>query len=112
MAQQISVQYTDDLTGEPIASGKGGPVRFGFDGIDYELDLTDANRKKFAKALDEYIAYARRVGRRTHRAGARTQVAADPAVIRAWAQSNGIDVSPRGRVSNSVREQYEATGRR
>ncbi|MET0782563.1 MAG: histone-like nucleoid-structuring protein Lsr2, partial [Microbacterium sp.] len=37
----------------------------------------------------------------------RSRGEADAAAIRAWASANGIDVSSRGRVPRSVREQYD-----
>jgi hypothetical protein len=42
-------------------------VTFGLDGVDYEIDLTDANASKLRDALADFIAAARRTGGRIKR---------------------------------------------
>src|SRR5262245_31303214 len=49
MARQVV--YTDDLTGEQGAE----PVQFGWDGITWELDLTEDNKAKLHEALQPYL---------------------------------------------------------
>jgi len=44
------------------------------------------------------------------RAYTRIATEVDPAAVRAWAASNGVSVSARGRVSATVIEQYRAAG--
>ena len=104
MAQRTIVQLTDDLDGKPIAEGRGETVRFALDRQDYEIDLADKNAKAMRDAVSKYIAAARRVS--SSRSGGRgrgrsTAAAArdyDPKAVRAWAESQGIEVSQRGRV--------------
>lgn len=36
---------------------------------------------------------------------------AEPKAVRAWAEANGVAVSPRGRIKAEILEQYRAAGR-
>jgi hypothetical protein len=119
MAQKVAVTYVDDIDGSKAAE----TVAFALDGAHYEIDLSTRNAKSLRKALAEFQAAARRVpsasalggggGRttaarpRAHRT-TRAQAAASNAAIREWASSNGIEVSTRGRLADSLREQYAA----
>jgi hypothetical protein len=111
MAQRTIVQLTDDLDGKPIPDGKGETIRFGLDRTDYEIDLTDKNAKALRATIGKYVAVARRTGggstRSTRGPGARRNAGQrrtdtgrdyDPKAVRAWAESQGIEVSQRGRV--------------
>jgi Lsr2 len=107
MAQRVHVVLTDDIDGSEGAE----TVSFSYNGVDYELDLSAKNAKKFHDNLQFYADHGRRVGGRARRSsgGAKsTRVSSDNATIRAWAKANGVDVPARGRISNSVREQFEA----
>jgi Lsr2 len=106
MAQRVQVVLTDDIDGTEGAE----TVTFSYGGVDYELDLSARNAKKFHDSLQFYADHARRVGgRRRSGGGAKTtKVSSDNATIRAWAKANGIDVPARGRISASVRERFEA----
>ncbi len=106
MAQRTIVQLTDDLDGKPIAEGRGETVRFALDRQDYEIDLADKNAKAMRDTLGKYVSAARRVSGSTRggsrsRGGGRPTTASrdyDPKAVRAWAESQGIEVSQRGRV--------------
>jgi len=109
MAQRTIVQLTDDLDGKPIPDGKGETIRFGLDRTDYEIDLTDKNAKALRDAISKYVAAARRTGNAGSRRGTGGRGSAgrggseasrdyDPKAVRAWAESQGIEVSQRGRV--------------
>ena len=113
MAQRTIVQLTDDLDGKPIPDGKGETIRFSLDRTDYEIDLTDKNAKALRDTVSKYIAAARRTGSGARGAGNRrgtgrrgsvgrggneTSRDYDPKAVRVWAQSQGIEVSQRGRV--------------
>jgi hypothetical protein len=112
MAQKVTTHLVDDLTGDTIEDGKGRTVTFGFDGSNYEIDLTDDNADALREAFSDYIAAARKV---TSRAG-RTSAGSAPkrgnseelAKIREWANANGHEVSSRGRISQAVRDAYGA----
>lgn len=107
MAQRTVVQLTDDLDGKAIPDGKGETIRFGLDRTDYEIDLTDKNAKALRDAVGKYVAAARRTSGGSRSAGARRNSASsrnepardyDPKTVRAWAATQGIEVSQRGRV--------------
>lgn len=63
MATQIITMLTDDIDGGQADR----TVEFGLDGIAYEIELSDKNIGKLRKALDPYLAGARRMGRATSR---------------------------------------------
>jgi hypothetical protein len=106
VSSKVLVILEDDLDG-----GKADEtVEFALDGATYEIDLSGDNAKKLRDALDGYVSKARKVGGR--RSGRKSSPAGlvDLKAVRAWAASNGIEVSGRGRVSQSVLEQYRAAG--
>ena len=41
MAQRTVIELVDDLTGEAIPDGEGKTVAFTFQGVSYEIDLSD-----------------------------------------------------------------------
>lgn len=103
MAKTVVTHVTDDLDGSTGAE----EVSFSFDGVDYTIDLAKKNRAAFEKAIKPYRDAATRQPRRS---GARKAPAAgrrDLSEIRAWAKSQGIEVSDRGRISASVMKQYD-----
>ena len=109
MAQKIQTLFVDDIDG----SEAEGTVRFGFEGTDYEIDLSVTHREELDKALATYIAHARKVGgtRRAARGGRQSANAIDTHKVREWAKERGIDIKERGRVPANVVTQYrEATG--
>jgi hypothetical protein len=108
MAQRIQTLLIDDLDGGEAA----GTVRFSLDGTQYEIDLSAAHSDELRKALEQYLAHARRVGG-TAPSAARTRrgAAVDSVKVRDWAKEQGIEVKDRGRVPADVVEQYKtATG--
>jgi hypothetical protein len=109
MAQRVQTLFVDDLDGSAAET----TVRFGVDGTDYEIDLNAAHAKALGEALEKYIQAGRRVtgsGRRGVR-GRRAAGATNSAEVRAWARSQGIKVSDRGRIPASVIASFkEAAG--
>ena len=110
MAQKVTTHLVDDLTGDTIEDGKGRTIAFGFDGTHYEIDLTDDNADALREAFSDYIAAARKVTGRSNRAGSvpKRGNSEELAKIREWANANGHDVSSRGRISQAVRDAYDA----
>ena len=110
MAQRVQTIFVDDLDG----SAAEATVRFGVDGTDYEIDLNAAHAKALSEALEKYIQAGRRVSgsaRRSARGRRATVGAANSAEVRAWARSQGIKVSDRGRIPASVIASFkEAAG--
>lgn len=108
MAQKIQTIYIDDLTG--TESEEINTHGFSLDGVSYEIDLVPENYDKLYEALAPFIDKGRKLGRVKGAPKAR-KTATDGASaeeIRAWAKVQGIEVNDRGRVSATVREQYEA----
>ncbi|MEV4760701.1 Lsr2 family protein [Micromonospora sp. NPDC049559] len=56
MARRTIVETIDDLTGEKNAV----EVRFGIDGSEWTIDLAEASRAALFKALEPYLAVAKR----------------------------------------------------
>jgi hypothetical protein len=84
-------------------------IEFGIDGTTYAIDLSNSNATKLRGALDSYINKARKVsGKRSPSRKASPGV--DLKAVRAWAASNGIKLSSRGRVPASVLQQYRSAG--
>jgi hypothetical protein len=105
MAQQVTVALEDDLDGGPADE----TVRFRFEGVPYEIDLSSKNARAFRKQLAPFIEHARKAGARTARRAPRTAAGRQHGGdIRAWAKDHGIAVSDRGRIPVSVIEQYQA----
>lgn len=114
--KKVIEQLVDDISGDVIGDGAGETVFFALDGKSYEIDLGEKNATKLREALQPYISAGRRTSALqapARQAAARISKSAAShwtagyAVVREWAQANGIDVSPRGRVADSVMKAYE-----
>ena len=109
MAQKVTTHLVDDLTGDTIEDGKGRTVTFGFDGAHYEIDLTDDNADALREAFSNYVAAGRKIGGRASAGSAPKRGNSEElAKIREWANVNGHEVSSRGRISQAVRDAYDA----
>jgi hypothetical protein len=109
MAQRVQIVLEDDLDGGQAAE----TVTFGLDGVSYEIDLSDKNAGKLRDEFASWIGHARRsggrrtTGRRGSGASSSSAGRRDLSAVRAWARSNGHQVSDRGRVSAAVQEAYD-----
>jgi hypothetical protein len=106
MAQRTQVVFTDDVDGSEAA----GTTTFGLQGVAYEVDLSKKNADKLAKALEPYIAAARKASTGTARRSARSSRPSGPAPadVRAWAKSEGIEVKDKGRVPAELIVKFQA----
>ncbi|CAA9416965.1 MAG: Histone protein Lsr2 [uncultured Pseudonocardia sp.] len=107
MAQIQEVRLVDDLDGGEADE----TVEFGFDGRNYEIDLSKENADKFREALAQFVGAARRTGGGSARR--RPATTARPTVdreqnqaIRTWARNQGMKVNERGRIPSEVLEAY------
>jgi hypothetical protein len=100
----MQVLYVDDIDG----SEAEGTIRFGLSGTDYEIDLNKKHADQFAKAIDPYIAAARKVGSLRRSARGTRASSHDQSAVRAWAREQGIKISNRGRIPADVLAQYQA----
>jgi hypothetical protein len=109
VAQRVQILLVCDVHGDDTEGAE--TINFSLDGTAYEIDVCEAHAAKLRDAFAPYVAAARRVqrgGGRRGRSGGRSGGGFDPAAVRAWAKSNGIKVSERGRISAEVLEQYSA----
>ncbi|MFD2675367.1 histone-like nucleoid-structuring protein Lsr2 [Gulosibacter bifidus] len=109
MARKVVYQLIDDLDGTQLADGVGETVKFGLDGVDYEIDLGPDNAEALREFLSSYVKTGRRVSGRV----ARTKLPKagpkrDLAVVRKWAAANGYEVADRGRVPQQVLDAFDA----
>ncbi|MET9019777.1 histone-like nucleoid-structuring protein Lsr2 [Actinopolymorpha singaporensis] len=112
MATKTNVVLIDDLDGSEAEES----VKFGLDGVSYEIDLSAKNATKLRNAFATYVGSARRVGGRAARGRAGRPAGGsarkpETAEIRAWARDQGYDVSDRGRIPAEIIEAYQK-GRR
>ncbi|GAA4263951.1 histone-like nucleoid-structuring protein Lsr2 [Dactylosporangium darangshiense] len=117
MARRIVRELVDDLDGTPAAE----TVRFGVDGVLYEIDLSAANAARLREELAGFI----RAGRRS-RQGAAVPFVRDSVrgggrpggdrdqnrAIREWAAAQGLQVSMLGRLKQEIIDQYRAANGR
>ena len=102
-----------DIDSTHIDEGQGETVPFAFDGVNYEIELSDDNAAKLRTVLEEYTEKGRRVGRAT---GGRTTPRhpssstrkEDLSAARQWLRADGREVSERGRIAASFLEEYRA----
>lgn len=111
MAQKVSIELVDDITGEEAQE----TVQFGVDGTSYEIDLTTDNATKLREALSTYVESARKNQgkgsarqRGTAAAGKASGDRNEVQRIRQWAEENGHKVNSRGRISSEIRDAYHA----
>jgi Lsr2 len=112
MAQRTQIVLIDDLDGTQIKDGDAQSITFTWSGVDYSIDLSKANADKFEKAIEPYLEKAQRVGGRRSRpySSSSSGGQVDTKAVRAWAASNGIELSSRGRVPADVVEKYKSAG--
>jgi nucleoid-associated protein Lsr2 len=125
MAQKVLVENLDDIDG---TEAEHVGVEFSLDGVIYNIDLSDANKQALEEVLAPYIDAGRRTGGRLKRGtsasaksarvtsgvapttNGRSPGSVDPAqtqAIRDWANRNGYEVKPRGRIAAHVVEAFE-----
>jgi hypothetical protein len=112
MARKVEVKLVDDIDGGTADE----TLKFGVDGISYEIDVNAKHAEELRASLAKFILSARRVGRAgaafsraraTTAAPARSDRAQNQA-IRDWAKRRKLELSDRGRIPRSIVEQYEA----
>ncbi|MDO5066069.1 MAG: Lsr2 family protein [Propionibacteriaceae bacterium] len=109
MAREVQILLKDDIDGTDAERN----VVFSLDGVEYEIDLSKSNIAKLTKAMEPWIAGARRVrgGSKSRNSARRKTAAAEgPSTndVRAWARDNGYVVSDRGRIPAPVMAAYSA----
>jgi hypothetical protein len=108
VAQKVQTLFIDDLDG----SAAEGTVRFGLDGMEYEIDLNAGHAQQLRDVLAAYVRAGRRVSggsRRPARGGRRGAASGLNATeVREWARAQGIEVKDRGRVPAELVVKFKA----
>ncbi|UJW28819.1 Lsr2 family protein [Saccharothrix sp. AJ9571] len=91
-----------DISGKPDAT----TVLFGLEGDWYEIDLTDEERQKLERALKKYLVKGRKATAETTRLVGET-TPDERHEIRAWAEKEGYEIAPRGRIPQDVLAAYD-----
>jgi hypothetical protein len=114
MAQQTITRLIDDLDkGEAEET-----VKFGLDGVQYEIDLSSKNAAKLRQALGPYVNAGRKVSSRAtagqprRRGVAAVSDRAQNKAIREWARSKKKKISDRGRIPEEIVAEYHASAGR
>lgn len=127
MAQQVRVEYFDDIDGEPITDGLAQSFRITVDDVEYELDLRPSNADKLWAMLAPWLRESQRnrvssptipptarptAPERTRKPRERKTIPGRSpeqlAAIRHWARGQGFEVSSRGRIPSHIIERFEA----
>jgi hypothetical protein len=111
MAQKVML--IDDLDGSEGAE----TIRYSIDGQEYEVDLSEKNAERFRSVLKDFIDVSREVeqapvltltpARSSRRQSSGGGGRDDIPQIRAWAESQGMDVSARGRIKKEIIDAYD-----
>lgn len=120
MAQVKVVTYIDDISGE--AAEDVATIEYVWEGIHYEIDLSQAHREKYQGVIQELVNHSRKVrainlGKLAGNAPTRSATPSAPGTrspvdreqntaIREWANQHGFEVSPRGRIPAKVLEAF------
>ncbi|WNM24937.1 histone-like nucleoid-structuring protein Lsr2 [Demequina capsici] len=106
MAQKVQVVLIDDIDGGAATE----TVSFAVDGTRYEIDLNSENAALLRDDLAKWTTKARKVtaarGRRATTPAKKSRT--DAHAVREWARAEGMEVSERGRVSQDLRDAYDA----
>ena len=91
--QRVEVHLEDDLTGGPADE----TVKFGMDGAEYEVDLSNRHASEFRRQLAPFVEHARMVHSQRARPRARTAASRERSRdIRTWAERQGFAVAEHG----------------
>ncbi len=107
MKETITI-VRDDLDGSEGAKS----YSFGWKNDQYEIDLSEKNAKELEDFLSKYIAVAAKATARVLRERGASSANKSSnkeylAKVRSWAAENGVQISARGRIAQSVIDDYE-----
>lgn len=108
MAKKTQVMLVDDVDGTPAAKS----IIFGFNGVEYTIDLNDSHVQEINADFDKWIKAARRSGGRQRRGTGNPNpqyaLMRERAVaIRAWAKAQGEELPVRGRIPQRIVDAYD-----
>lgn len=102
MASHTTTVLTDDLTGETDARRR----KFGINGVEYSIDLTDENYQKLLDLLAPYRAAGSLQPKGRRKNESPTLDARQKAQFRAWAEREGKPLKGRGRYPTQLVEEF------
>lgn len=112
MAKRTITKLIDDLD----QSEADETVKFGLDGVQYEIDLSADNAAKLREAMSPYVKAGTRTGRGqpvpARRRSAAPSDRAQNRAIREWARSKNKKISDRGRIPEDIVAEYHASAGR
>jgi hypothetical protein len=124
MAQRVHTVLISDLSGDQVEDGLES-VSFGYQGVDYVIDLTAKEAAGFDKAIAMYVEHARKAPRRTSGSGSKSSGSGSSGSsgssrtsghahaerignVKKWAADQGLDYPQRGRLPKSLLDAYDA----
>lgn len=108
VAKETIVRITDDIDGSEAVES----VRFGFRGINYNIDLNAKNVAAIEKSFEKWIQHGQKAepgAIRSRQRRASVSNKDQTAAVREWAKANGYKVSDRGRIAAEVRDAFNAS---
>jgi hypothetical protein len=105
MSTRFTTTLTDDLDGTRSSEDDSVATRsFALGRSIFEAEFSDRSYEQLTSAMEPFISVARLAGRPAKRSVAQRAKSAD---IRQWAAENDLVVAARGRIPESVVQQYE-----
>lgn len=113
MAKKLTVALVDDLDQSDAVE----TIQFMLDGVEYEIDLSEANAWILRNHLEPFVRTGRNLSRRhgVRPSSTNRRTLLDQGMtskIRQWATEEGFDVQPIGRLSYEVIQAYQFAHRR
>lgn len=102
MVKRTVTEVYDDLDGSRLAD-QSSSVQFGFEGRDYEIDLSEHHVAELRAVFAPYVTCATPT-----RSPTETLARPESRAVRAWAESQGFHIKPQGRISNDLLQRYQA----
>ena len=110
MAQKVVRLLLCDLHENEVEGQE--TVQFALDGRAHEIDLCAQHAQELRGTLVEFVEGGRRPAMPRRIRGRSTTKRATQTEIRSWAQATGRPVNARGRIPQSLIEEYEADAKR
>lgn len=104
MSTKRIVTLIDDVDGTDAVE----TIQFALDGVEYEIDLSEKNASEMRDAMALWVGSARRIKGGKRRSAPREKPDYDPAEVREWARSQGIEVGSRGLIHQGIVNAYRA----
>lgn len=103
MEKTVLVDDIDEKTTKDVQR-----IKFGLDGVEYEIDLRPGHAKALREAYAPYVGGGRKKKSNGKKEPVQKQKRnGEAATIRAWAIEKGYDVKPgAGRIPNEIKEAY------